>query len=102
MDENRGPLSDETALKEAMGRAIAHARVDAGFPTQAAFSRAIDVRFQYMSRVEKGEENLTLETLAKMTGVLGIPMPEFLARVAEQMRQPSHPPAARRGRRAAE
>jgi len=102
MDENRGTLSDETALKRAMGRAIAHARVDAGFPTQAAFSRAVEVRFQYMSRVEKGEENLTLETLAKMTGVLGMPMPEFLARVAEEMREPSHPPAARRGRQAAQ
>jgi hypothetical protein len=87
MDENSGPISDETALKQAMGRAIAHARVDAGFATQAAFSRAIDVR---------------LETLAKLTGVLGIAMPEFLARVAEQMRQPTPPPATRRGRKAAE
>jgi transcriptional regulator with XRE-family HTH domain len=89
---------DETALKQAMGRAIAHARVAAGFTSQAAFSRAIDVRFQYMSRVERGEENLTLETLAKMTGVLRVSMPDFLNSVAKELSNPSDPPKTRRGR----
>jgi transcriptional regulator with XRE-family HTH domain len=90
--------SEDVALKQAMGRAIAHARIAAGFPTQAAFARAMDVRFQYVSRVEKGEENLSLETLAKMTGILKLEMPRFLARVAEEMLVPSDPPPVRRGR----
>lgn len=91
-------VADDGALKRAMGRAIAHGRIQAGFETQASFARAIDVRFQYMSRVEKGEENLTLETLAKMTGVMRIAMPDFLARVAEEMRNTTEPPKSRRGR----
>lgn len=89
-------------MKQAIGRSIALARIAAGFATQAAFSRAIDVRFQYMSRVEKGEENLTLETLAKMTAVLGIAMPDFLGQVAQEMRNPTELPATKRGRRPAE
>ena len=94
--------SDETALKQAMGRAIALARVKAGFPTQAAFSRAINVRFQYVSRVEKGDENLTLETLARMTAVLGVTMPEFLTNVADEMREPTRPPPPRPRRQPAD
>ena len=72
-----------------MGRAITHARVNADVATQAEFSRAIDVRYQYMSRVEARKENLTLKTLAKMTGLLGIAIPDFLARVAQEMRNPA-------------
>lgn len=98
MDRDATSTNDEGALKQAMGRAFARARVEAGYATQASFSRAINVRFQYMSRVEKGEENLSLETLAKMTRALGISMPDFLARVAEEIRNPSELPPTRRGR----
>lgn len=49
-----------------------------------------------MSRAEKGEENLTLETLVQMTGVLGIVMPDFFGTgnacfervIADQARPP--------------
>ena len=98
MDVADARRTEERALKQAMGRAIARTRVEAGFATQAAFSRAIEVRFQYMSRVERGDENLSLETLAKMTRALGVSMPDFLARVAQEMLDPSAEPAPRRGR----
>lgn len=88
----------ERELKEAMGRVIALARADAGIATQAALARAVDVRFQYISRVEAGEENLSLETLARITGAIGIGLPAFLERVAREIREPTALPPRRRGR----
>ncbi|PDH66742.1 MAG: hypothetical protein CNE89_08620 [Sphingomonadaceae bacterium MED-G03] len=92
--------AEDEALKAAIGRTIAHLRIAAGYGTQAAFSKALEVRFQYISRVEAGGENLSLETLAKMTSLLGVSMPDFLAQVADEMRNPTERPRSKRGRSA--
>lgn len=88
----------DTDLKAAIGRTILSARIEAGLHSQAALARVIDVTTQYISRVEGGEENLTLETLVGIARGVGLSLPDFLLRVVEEIRNPSPPSRLRRGR----
>ena len=69
----------KTAVNEAVGRAIREARKSQGY-TQEAFALAAGLDRSYMGAVERGEFNLTLETLLKVTGELGISASELLRR----------------------
>jgi transcriptional regulator with XRE-family HTH domain len=69
----------KTAVNEAVGRAIRDSRKEHGY-TQEAFALAAGLDRSYMGAVERGEFNLTLETLLKIAGALGILVSELLAR----------------------
>jgi transcriptional regulator with XRE-family HTH domain len=75
-----GPMPKrKTAVNEAVGRAIRDARKEHGY-TQEAFALAAGLDRSYMGAVERGEFNLTLETLLKIAGALGMLVSELLAR----------------------
>jgi transcriptional regulator with XRE-family HTH domain len=67
----------KTASNEAIGRAIRDARKEQGY-TQEAFALAAGLDRSYMGAIERGEFNLTLETLLKITAKLGISASELL------------------------
>jgi transcriptional regulator with XRE-family HTH domain len=69
----------KTATSEAVGRAIREARKQQGY-TQEAFASAAGLDRSYMGAIERGEFNLTLETLLKVTAALGISASELLRR----------------------
>jgi transcriptional regulator with XRE-family HTH domain len=69
----------KTATSEAIGRAIRDARKEQGY-TQEAFALAAGLDRSYMGAIERGEFNLTLETLLKITSELGISASELLGR----------------------
>ena len=69
----------KTASSEAVGRAIRDARKAAGY-TQEAFAHAAGLDRSYMGAIERGEFNLTLETLLKVAAALGMTASELLAR----------------------
>jgi transcriptional regulator with XRE-family HTH domain len=69
----------KTASNEAVGRAIREARQAAGY-TQEAFAHTAGLDRSYMGAIERGEFNLTLETLLKVTAVLGMSASELLGR----------------------
>jgi transcriptional regulator with XRE-family HTH domain len=69
----------KTATSEAAGRAIRDARKQQGY-TQEAFALAAGLDRSYMGAIERGEFNLTLETLLKITAELGITASEMLGR----------------------
>jgi transcriptional regulator with XRE-family HTH domain len=69
----------KTAVNETIGRAIREARKTHGY-TQEAFALAAGLDRSYMGAIERGEFNLTLETLLKITGELGITASELLGR----------------------
>jgi transcriptional regulator with XRE-family HTH domain len=68
----------KTAVNEAVGRAIREARKQRGY-SQEAFALAAGLDRSYMGAVERGEFNLTLETLLKIAGALGTSAAEMLA-----------------------
>jgi transcriptional regulator with XRE-family HTH domain len=69
----------KTVSNEAVGRAIRASRQAAGY-TQEAFAHAAGLDRSYMGAIERGEFNLTLETLLKVTAVLGMSASELLGR----------------------
>ena len=69
----------KTATSEAVGDAIRTARKEQGY-TQEAFALAAGLDRSYMGAIERGEFNLTLETLLKITSELGITAAELLGR----------------------
>jgi transcriptional regulator with XRE-family HTH domain len=69
----------KTATNEAVGRAIRDARKEQGY-TQEAFAHATGLDRSYMGAIERGEFNLTLETLLKVTAKLDISASQLLGR----------------------
>jgi transcriptional regulator with XRE-family HTH domain len=69
----------KTATSEAVGQAIRDARKQQGY-TQEAFALAAGLDRSYMGAIERGEFNLTLETLLKITSELGVSASELLGR----------------------
>jgi transcriptional regulator with XRE-family HTH domain len=68
-----------TATSGAVGRAIRDARKQQGY-TQEGFALAAGLDRSYMGAIERGEFNLTLETLLKITAELGVSASELLDR----------------------
>lgn len=69
----------KTTTSEAVGRAIREARKAQGY-TQEAFASAAGLDRSYMGAIERGEFNLTLHTLLKVTTELGTTASELLKR----------------------
>jgi transcriptional regulator with XRE-family HTH domain len=67
----------KTASSESVGRAIRHARKEQGY-TQEAFALAAGLDRSYMGAIERGEYNLTLDTLLKVSTALGVRASELL------------------------
>jgi transcriptional regulator with XRE-family HTH domain len=74
----RKTVARKTAANEAIGHAIRQARKEQGY-TQEAFALAASLDRSYMGAVERGEFNLTLETLLKVAGALGVSAAELLS-----------------------
>ena len=61
-----------------MGAKIAQLRRERGL-TQEQLSEQMGVLPQYLQRIEAGRENLTLRSLAKIAGLLGVDPSELVA-----------------------
>lgn len=81
---------DPDRLVHDVGARIAELRKAAGL-TQAAFAEALGASVQYASRIELGQENLTLHSLARIANVLGV-------RVVDLFEPPTQVRTVKRGR----
>lgn len=70
-------MEDPKLLKKKIGRRIHELRRKAGF-TQEELAVELGVGWRYVSRAERGQENLTLETMAKIATVLGVRVKSLL------------------------
>lgn len=57
--------------------------------TQQAFAEQLGVSAQYLGKILKGKENLTLETIGKIEGVLGRSLIEVVVGEREEPKQSS-------------
>ncbi|MHB8243258.1 MAG: helix-turn-helix domain-containing protein [Solirubrobacteraceae bacterium] len=71
-------LPHKSAVHEAIGQAIRTARMEQGH-TQEAFALKAGVDRSYMGAIERGEFNLTVNTLLKVATGLGISVSQLLA-----------------------
>jgi transcriptional regulator with XRE-family HTH domain len=72
-------LPDMSAVQEAIGQAIRTARTEQGH-TQEAFALKAEIDRSYMGAIERGEFNLTVNTLLKIAAGLGMSVSQLLAR----------------------
>lgn len=63
---------DPNAVLRDLGRRVAELRADLGL-TQEALAEKLDVTFQYLQRIEAGRENLTVRSIVRLAGELGVP-----------------------------
>jgi len=61
----------EGELQKVVGRNLRRYRQERGY-SQEAFAEVMGVHRTYMGGVERGERNLTLQTLEKMAGILDV------------------------------
>jgi transcriptional regulator with XRE-family HTH domain len=69
----------KTPIGKAIGQAIRDARKEQGY-TQEAFALKASIDRSYMGAIERGEFNLTLDTLLKITAGLDTSASELLRR----------------------
>jgi transcriptional regulator with XRE-family HTH domain len=69
----------KSAANQALGAAIRAARKDAGL-SQEAFATRADLDRSYYGAIERGEFNLTVDTIAKIAAGLGLSASELFKR----------------------
>jgi transcriptional regulator with XRE-family HTH domain len=69
----------KSAANQALGEAIRAARTDAGY-SQEAFATRADLDRSYYGAIERGEFNLTVDTIAKIAAGLGLSASELFRR----------------------
>ena len=78
-------LNDPTKLRRRVGARIAELRVARGW-TQEMLAEQIEVSPRYLQAMEGGQENLTLESLAKIGNVLRVRVAELFAETEARAR----------------
>lgn len=68
----------EGQLQKIVGRNLRRYRLERGY-SQEAFADYVGVHRTYMGAVERGERNLTLQTLEKIADFIGVDPRELLS-----------------------
>jgi transcriptional regulator with XRE-family HTH domain len=69
----------KSVANQALGRAIRALRKQQGF-TQESFALKADIDRSYYGAIERGEFNVTVDTLATIAGGLDVPIAELFGR----------------------
>ncbi|HST34591.1 MAG TPA: helix-turn-helix transcriptional regulator [Solirubrobacteraceae bacterium] len=72
-------MARKTAATQALGRAIREVRVERGF-SQEGFAARAKLDRSYYGAIERGEFNVSLETMVKLAAGLDVPASELLRR----------------------
>ena len=80
--------TDPAKLLKAVAQQVVRLRRDRGW-TQEQLAERADVSSRYLQRIERGRENLTLTTLAKIADALRIRVAELFATKPKRRASPS-------------
>jgi transcriptional regulator with XRE-family HTH domain len=83
--------TDPEHLIRDVGRRVAELRRDAGW-TQAELAATADVSLKYIQRIEAGDANLTLRSLAKIANTFSVSVPALLEKPSSRQAGPGRPP----------
>ena len=73
-----GKSQKEKDLKKALGKRIAELRKEKGF-SQSELSYDAEIDLSTLSRLERGNLNVTIDTLFKISIVLQVPIQKFFS-----------------------
>ena len=74
------PKNRKTALQIAFGRSVRSKRVEAEL-SQEGLADLAGLHFTYVSSVERGERNISLENIARLAKALGIKIKDLFDKV---------------------
>lgn len=77
---------NQRTLAAAFGAAVRKLRADQGH-SQEGFAHVAGLSRTYMSEVERGVTNVSLETIARVAGALDVPLTTLFAEVERQHRR---------------
>lgn len=77
-------------LTQTIGQCLRHCRQEKGY-SQEILAELAGLHPTYIGQVERGEKNITVDSLAKITGALGISMAQVLAGAEEPPAEPGYP-----------
>lgn len=66
-------------LLKKLGKEIKKLRKEAGY-SQESFAREVKLHRTYIGAIERGEKNVTVKSLSKLTDCLGVKLSEFFAK----------------------
>lgn len=78
-----GTINENKHMKEIIGKHIKELRIDKLGVTQEQFAAILNVDRTYLSRVESGKQNLTIDTLSMICEKLDISLVEFFKGIDE-------------------
>lgn len=81
---------DPARLIQSVGRRLGDLRRERGLTQQEVADR-LEVTMRYVQRVEAGEANLTLESMAELANALRVPIEELFATPEPRRRRPGRP-----------
>lgn len=70
-------MSEDARIKQLVGQRVREERIAAGYSRLDDFATAIGVDPTNLSRIERGERGLDSLVLARIAGVLNVPMDAF-------------------------
>ena len=81
-------------VQEVLGNRIREFRLKKGF-SQESFADHCDIHRTYMGGIERGERNLTIQTVLTIARGLEMSMSELLAGIEKQVENPRQSPKSR-------
>lgn len=84
---------DPDRLQEQVGRRVAELRIERSL-TQAKLAELVGVSIRYLQSIEGGQENLGLETIAKLANVLKLLPIRFFEPPTTKKQRPGRPKRA--------
>jgi transcriptional regulator with XRE-family HTH domain len=75
---------DPRRLQVSLGHVIRAARADLGY-SQESFAYAVGIHRTYMGAVERGERNVSLRNLVRISNALRIPLSRLIAEAENEL-----------------
>ena len=89
---------DEGRVREDLGRRVAELRIGRSLTQERFAEHHLHCTVQYLQRIERGSENLTIVTLVKIANALRVPLVDLFAAPASRERRPGRPRRSKQAR----
>ena len=80
MEKSKRPKDRKNKLQESFGKVIREKRLELGL-SQEKLAEFASLHFTYVSSVERGERNISLENISKLAKALGCQIKDFFQNI---------------------
>lgn len=80
MEKSKRPKDRKNKLQESFGKVVREKRLELGL-SQEKLAEFANLHFTYVSSVERGERNISLENISKLAKALGCQIKDFFQNI---------------------